>query len=504
MTTPFSSDSDDLQLPLVSSSSSSTLSLEKLGIDEMLHKYCGEFGRWQLKHFVLVSLAWTLVAFHTMVMIFADRQPQWRCLPGPAGSGCDDSAATVCGFRPGSWEWVGGFGSSTVAEWGLVCGGIFGHLSDSFLGRKGSLTMVCLLMSILGILTAFSPNYTTYVLLRFLTGISTGGSLSAFVLATEPVGPAKRGWAGMSTLYFFSAGIGLLSGIAYVFPTWRALYMASSIPSFLFLILVLIPFTSESPRWYLVRGRIKDAMHLMTTIAASNGNRLPPHVMLALDDETANYNNNEVVITGSLIDVIKSPLTRTYLFLAVAINFSCAVVYYGLSLNVVNLGTNLFANVALNAVAEMPAFTITAILLNRVGRRWLTIGTLWFGGSFCLVGSVVGNNVGVWRVVRMVCGILGIFGAAGTYNLLYVYTAELFPTVVRNAALGCAMQASQVGAILAPFVVVLGGGMPFAVFAMFGIMGGIFAFYLPETLNKPLYDTFAGMANGEYSSTLVV
>ncbi|KAF7822829.1 organic cation/carnitine transporter 4 [Senna tora] len=522
MATPFSSDSDDLRSPLVSSSAS--LSLEKLGIDEMLHKYCGEFGRWQLKHFVLVSLAWTLVAFHTMVMIFADRQPQWRCLPGPPGSGCDDSATTVCGFRPGSWEWVGGFGSSTVAEWGLVCGdkfkvglvqslfftgcmiggGIFGHLSDSFLGRKGSLTMVCLLMSILGILTAFSPNYNTYVLLRFLTGISTGGSLSAFVLATEPVGPTKRGPAAMSTFYFFSAGISLLSGIAYVFPTWRALYMASSIPSFLFLILVLIPFTSESPRWYLVRGRIKDAMHLMSTIAASNGNRLPPHVMLALDDETANNDNNEVVITGSLIDAIKSPLTRTHLFLAVAINFSCAVVYYGLSLNVVNLGTNLLANVALNAVAEMPAFTITAVLLNRVGRRWLTIGTLWFGGSFCLVGSVVGNNVGVWRVVTMVCGILGIFGAAGTYNLLYIYTAELFPTVVRNAALGCATQASQVGAILAPFVVVLGGGMPFAVFAMCGIMGGILAFYLPETLNKPLYDTFAGMANGEYGSTLLV
>lgn len=56
-----------------------------------------------------------------MVMIFADREPDWRCLGGAAGSGCDVTASTVCGLEPGSWEWTGGLGSSTVAEWGLVC-----------------------------------------------------------------------------------------------------------------------------------------------------------------------------------------------------------------------------------------------------------------------------------------------------------------------------------------------------------------------------------------------
>lgn len=70
---------------------------------------------------MLTSLAWALEAFHTMVMIFADREPDWRCLGGAAGSGCDVTARTVCGLKPGSWEWTGGLGSSTVAEWGLVC-----------------------------------------------------------------------------------------------------------------------------------------------------------------------------------------------------------------------------------------------------------------------------------------------------------------------------------------------------------------------------------------------
>lgn len=399
--------------------------------------------------------------------------------------------------------------------------------------------MVCALNTIFGTLTALSPNYSFYVLFRFLTGCSTGGvGLCAFVLATEPVGPSTRGTTGMCSFYFFSSGIAILSAIAYIFSTWRKLYIASSIPSLLFLLFVL-PFISESPRWYLVRGRKSEAMKVITAMAITNGNRIPNGVLLTLDHQSPqlpplsscsnvqeqalaevnsvneSQNMEEVVSdsillgsakgstcpvpeAGSLLDVIRSPMTRWRLILAVVINFLCSVVYYGLSLNVVNLETNLYLTVILNAVAEMPAFMITAMLLDRWGRKPLTIATLWFSGVFCLAGSLM-RNIGIWKGLRMMCGILGIFGMAGTYNLLFIYTAELFPTVVRNAALGSATQASQMGAILAPLVVVMGGSFPFLIFALCGIGGGFFAFYLPETLNQPLYDTLTGMMAQENS-----
>ena len=56
-----------------------------------------------------------------MVMIFADQEPVWWCIKG-SGSRCDEKESSVCGLEPGSWEWKGGSGSSTVAQWGLVCG----------------------------------------------------------------------------------------------------------------------------------------------------------------------------------------------------------------------------------------------------------------------------------------------------------------------------------------------------------------------------------------------
>ncbi|KAL0553771.1 hypothetical protein IC582_007675 [Cucumis melo] len=492
---------------------------ERLTIDDMLGKYCGEFGAWQWKNFVLANLGWTLEALHTMIVIFADHQPRWRCI-NPTD--CNVAATSVCGMKPGSWEWVEGRRSSTVAEWSLICGdkykvglaqsmfflgcmmgsALFGYLSNSTLGRKRSLALVSSLNSIFGLLTAASPYYWTYVLLRSLTGISTGGNaVCAFVLATEPIGPTKRGAAGMSSFYFFAGGIVILSGMAYTIHPWRELYIASSIPSLVFLLAVL-PFISESPRWYLVQGKIDEAMKVMKSIAKCNGKHLPEGVILLLDREAFNKDDQRSelkhVEKGNLATLLRSPLARIRLLVAIAISFLGAVIYYGLSLNVVNLETNLYLSVLLNAVAETPAFAITAVLLSRVGRKGIGIGTFWFSGGFSFIGSLMKSH-GKWKVARMVCGIMGVFGMAGNYNLLFLYLEELFPTVVRNVAMGAATSAIQTGAALAPFVVVLGGGSAFGVFAVCGILGGILVFFLPETHNKSLYDTMAGLEYGERS-----
>ncbi|KAM7498803.1 hypothetical protein LguiA_023217 [Lonicera macranthoides] len=143
-------------------------------MDETLQKYCGKFGWWQWRNFSLTSLAWTFEAFHTMVMIFADREPGWRCMVVDESGflGCSSKARSVCGLKPGSLEWIGGPGSSTPSPQ----------------------------------ITGPTPSFAS-------------SPASAFVhsfLSQNPVSPTKRGAAGMSTFYFFSASIAILSEL---FPT---------------------------------------------------------------------------------------------------------------------------------------------------------------------------------------------------------------------------------------------------------------------------------------------
>jgi OCT family organic cation transporter-like MFS transporter 4/5 len=195
----------------------------------------------------------------------------------------------------------------------------------------------------------------------------------------------------MSAFYFFSGGVVVLAGVASIFQSsWRLLYVVASLASLVYLVAVL-PFVSESPRWYLVRGRADDAIRVLRDIASTNGSRIPDGVTLKFDDDDDDDKlaGGESSSSASILDVLRSRTTRRRLVLSVLINLLCAVVYYGLSLNVGNLRTNLYVSVAVNALAEMPAFLLTTLFIDRFGRKPLAISTLLLSGVFCTAGSLI-------------------------------------------------------------------------------------------------------------------
>lgn len=72
-----------------------------------------------------------------------------------------------------------------------------------------------------------------------------------------------------------------------------------------------------------------------------------------------------------------------------------------------------------------------------------------------------------------------------------MFTTELFPTVVRNMALGASSMSSRVGSMLAPFVAGLGSAglwVPPAVFAVAPLVAAAACFCLPETKGVKMPD----------------
>ncbi|KAG9442415.1 hypothetical protein H6P81_018269 [Aristolochia fimbriata] len=475
-----------------------------LSVDEIIEEYVGSFGFSQLLHAFLVSLAWMFDSQNTLVTIFSDAQPSWRCLDSSCSIG-----KSFCELSPDSWEWVGGKETSTVAEWNLICdhkfragipaslfflGSLFGsavhgRLADLYLGRKKTVLFSCLLTSITAYLTSLAPNIWIYALLRFSNGFARSGiGICCLVLTTEAVGRKKRGQVGQYGFFFFSVGFLSLPLMAY--PTrhsWRTLYKLISLLPLVYSLLI-IPFISESPRWLALKGRSGEAMEVLNKYAKQNGKTLPVNLAVSTPSESKqNTDLNESLwskgwATKRVINVM-------------AAGFGIGFVYYGIQLNVENLNFDLYYSVALNALMEIPAVFIGSVLLSFTNRRPLFSVSAYIAGISCVLCVIFASgkkskSKGNWAQLSWEA--VGFMAASMAFDVMYIYCVELFPTNLRNIAVSMLRQALMLGAAIAPLLVVLGRLSPaisFLVFGVLAIFSGLLTFWLPETRNTPLYDT---------------
>ncbi|KAG8193138.1 hypothetical protein JTE90_006970 [Oedothorax gibbosus] len=92
---------------------------------------------------------------------------------------------------------------------------------------------------------------------------------------------------------------------------------------------------------------------------------------------------------------------------------------------------------------------------------------------------------------------IGKLCVTGSFSLLYIYVSELFPTVVRNAALGSCSTCARVSSMLAPFVRELGCTLITRSNVLYGVLAltsGLLSLLLPETKGSNMPDT---MEEGE-------
>ncbi|XP_077967909.1 solute carrier family 22 member 15-like isoform X2 [Styela clava] len=131
--------------------------------------------------------------------------------------------------------------------------------------------------------------------------------------------------------------------------------------------------------------------------------------------------------------------------------------------------------------------------LQWAGRRRTLVCFMGLAALCMFVMYIVsfGQDRSNYKLTLLVFGKLGICGA---FDLIYVYTAELFPTVVRNVGLGSMSFWARVGGVIAPFLANLavfsGSNDPFLAFGNVGLLSSVFAAFLPETRAKLIPNTF--------------
>ncbi|XP_029295796.1 solute carrier family 22 member 7-like [Cottoperca gobio] len=395
------------------------------------------------------------------------------------------------------------FKSTLATEWDLVCSRkgmnkatatiffigvmsgapLFGYLSDRF-GRRPLLLVSYLSSITFAVLSAFSTSYVMFTIMRFFTGMSLAGiSIISIVLNVEWFSIEHRTFSGIITSMDWTLGNLILVGIAYFINEWRMLIVAVTSP--LILSVIAWRWLPESARWLLANGQA-DAAHYYITQCAKMNNRTkvmdtvtPTELLESAQGET---NDNKYTI----VHLFKTPNIRKLSICLGIVWYGVAFTYYGISLNITGFGLNPYVTQFIFASIELPMKISVYFFLEKVGRRPGQMGAMMLTGLCLFINLFVAKDK--W-VIRTVVAVLGKSMSEVSFTIVFLFTTELFPTVVRQNGVGYTSFIARLGVSISPLIMLLEDVwhlLPEVTYCAVAVGSGLVAFLLPETLNAQL------------------
>ncbi|XP_059207741.1 solute carrier family 22 member 4-like [Centropristis striata] len=388
--------------------------------------------------------------------------------------------------------------TSTVFYLGILVGSFFsGQFSDRF-GRKPILFATMAIQTIFTFAQIFSPSWTVFSILIFFNGLGQiSNYVSGFVLGTEILtGNVRVLFSTLGICLGFAIGYMMLPLFGYFLRDWKSLLLGTSLP-----VLLYIPlwwFIPESPRWLLSQGRVEEAEAIIRKAAKKNKVEAPQVIFEdysvdAVDTKTPAKEQPNV------FNLLRTKNIRSMTAILCLVWFTMSIGYYGLSLNSSQLHANPYISCFLSAVVEVPAYISSWLALRYLPRRLSVIFVLLLAGmSLYLIQLVPQSLSGVAVALEM----LGKFGICAGFSLLYGYTAELYPTVLRNTATGTCSAFSRVGSCIAPFLLQLRmyfKFLPYIILGTLAVVCALATLFLPESFGRPLPQTIQQMQKRESS-----
>jgi len=338
-------------------------------------------------------------------------------------------------------EQVGLTGSAYLA--GAVLGALFfGHLTDR-LGRKRLFNVTLGVYLVATAATAFSWDFTSFMLFRFLTGAGIGGEYAAINSAIQELIPARlRGRIDLAIngSFWVGAAMGALLSVWLLDPEvlgpdmgWRVAFGSGAVLGLV--ILYLRRFLPESPRWLMLHGRPHEAEQVIEEIEAriaADGKVLEPVKATLLLGET--HKTTMLSVARTLLRAYPGRTTLGIVLMAAqafvynAIFFTYALIlsrFYGVPADKVGLYILPFA------IGNFLGPLLLGPLFDSWGRRQMIVTTYALSGVLlALTGWMfhaghldATTQTAMWSVV--------FFFASAAASSAYLTVGECFPLEIR-------------------------------------------------------------------------
>uniref|UniRef100_G1R005 Major facilitator superfamily (MFS) profile domain-containing protein n=1 Tax=Nomascus leucogenys TaxID=61853 RepID=G1R005_NOMLE len=320
--------------------------------------------------------------------------------------------------------------------------------------------------------------------------------VSSHVSATEWLVGEHRAHAIILEHCFFAVGSMLLTGIAYSLPHWRLLFLVGGV-----LVIPLISYVwilPESPRWLMMKGKVKEAKQVMCYAASVNKKTIPSNLLDELQLP------RKKVSQASVLDFCKNRQLCKVTLVMSCVWFTISYTYLTLSLRMRELGVSVHFRHMVPSIMEVPARLCCIFILQQIGRKWSLAVTLLQAIIWCLLLLFLPEGEDGLRLkwprclatelksVTILVLTLGEFSLAATVTVFFLYTAELLPTVLRATGLGLVSLASAAGAILSLTIISQTPSLlPIFLCCVLAIVAFSLSSLLPETRDQPLSDNVA-------------
>ena len=374
---------------------------------------------------------------------------------------------------------------------GLLGSVLFASIPDKY-GRKTifQILQVFSLILQLNILFAVGPYHLLFV--YFFSGIASYTFGMSSIIIAEYL-PRNISNIVMSICNGSFPLCGIIIGIFFwIFNNMKLLF---SITCAIHLVTtyMTLKYFKESPIWLFslkLKERFIQTMKEISVInnkevqflewLRTNKNNLDK--LLSKNTNEKKEENEENIKTYTLKEILAFNSQKNNLIKSFFIWFMIGCVFYGIILNLAYFKGNFYIICFCSFLGEITGELSSGVLSGIFGRIKIMCINCFISGISMIIFTLADSVL-----INYLCIYLSTMGIASSYNVLFIYTPELYPTPIRGTICGYTYLLSRFGAmVVSPITTNFGIFNTNILFAVFSISSGIIISKMPETLGKEL------------------